>query len=186
MSTVQQADVVTLTVDDVRTRLHEAMAIYVAAMGYTESAGVQRGVHTLRHAEYDQFEVRAALAPDGRMLAFGYGYTSLPGQWWHDLVKRAIGRSQAGPWLGSAFELSELHVLPEAQGHGLGERVLRSLVQDLPHETIVLSTPEGENRAWRLYRRLGFVDLARRHTFPGDHRPFAVLGAELPFAPPSR
>jgi ribosomal protein S18 acetylase RimI-like enzyme len=181
MSAVQQVEVVALTIPDVRARLHEAMGIYVAAMGYTDAAGVQRGVHVLRHAEYDSFTARAAITPDGRMLAFGYGYTSLPGQWWHDLVRRAIGRSQAGPWLTHAFELSELHVLPEAQGHGLGERVLRSLVVDLPHETIVLSTPEGENRAWKLYRRLGFVDLARHHTFPGDHRPFAVLGAELPF-----
>jgi ribosomal protein S18 acetylase RimI-like enzyme len=47
---------------------------------------------------------------------------------------------------------------------------------------MLLSTPEGENRAWRLYRRLGFIDLARNHLFPGDHRPFGVLGAPLPFA----
>jgi hypothetical protein len=32
-----------------------------------------------------------------------------------------------------------------------------------------------------LYRRVGFVDLARQHLFPGDHRPFGVLGARLPF-----
>jgi ribosomal protein S18 acetylase RimI-like enzyme len=115
------------------------------------------------------------------MLAFGYGYTSLPGQWWHDLVRRAIG-GNADEWLHNAFELSELHVLPSAQGQNLGEQVLRSLADGLRHQTMVLSTPEGENRAWRLYRRLGFVDLARNHLFPGDHRPFGVLGATLPFA----
>lgn len=181
MSAVQQVDVVALSVADVKARRNDAMAIYVAAMGYTESAGVQRGVHLERHAEYDQFAARAAITPDGRMVGFGYGYTSLPGQWWHDLVRRAIGRHKSSVWLRNAFELSELHVLPEVQGHGIGERMLRSLVSDLPHETVVLSTPEGENRAWRLYRRLGFEDLARDHTFPGDHRPFAVLGARLPF-----
>src|SRR5690348_3340579 len=113
MSALTEAQVVHLSVSDVRARLHEAMAIYVAAMGYTQSAGVQRGVHTPRHTEYNHFTARAALSNDGTMLAFGYGYSSLPGQWWHDLVRRAIGRSQA-PWLTDAFELSELHVLPSA------------------------------------------------------------------------
>jgi ribosomal protein S18 acetylase RimI-like enzyme len=174
--------VVDVAPSQVRARLDEAMAIYVAAMDYAPSSGSQRGVHLLRHASLDSFRCRAALDGDGTMLAFGYGYTSLPGQWWHDLVHRAIG-GNADEWLHNAFELSELHVLPSAQGRGLGEQVLRSLATGLRHQTMVLSTPEGENRAWRLYRRLGFVDLARKHMFPGDHRPFGVLGATLPFAP---
>lgn len=173
--------VVDVSPGQVRARLNEAMAIYVAAMGYAPASGNQRGVHLLRHAGLDSFRCRAALDVEGTMLAFGYGYTSLPGQWWHDLVRRAIGGNADG-WLHSAFELSELHVLPSAQGHNLGEQVLRSLSTGLRHQTMVLSTPEGENRAWRLYRRLGFVDLARNHMFPGDHRPFGVLGATLPFA----
>ncbi len=167
---------------ELRGRLAEAMAIYVTAMGYTAASGPQRGTHMLRHASFAEFRCRVALDATGRMLGFGYGYTSLPGQWWHDLVLRAIP-SGAQEWLGSAFELSELHVTPPAQGAGLGERLLRSLADGLPHRTMVLSTPEGENRAWRLYRRLGFTDLARDHLFPGDHRPFGVLGARLPFPP---
>ena len=95
----------------------------------------------------------------------------------------AGGHAGRRDWLGNAFELSELHVSPAAQGPGIGERVLRSLADGLPHRTMLLSTPEGDNRAWRLYRRLGFVDLARNHLFPGDHRPFGVLGARLPFPP---
>jgi ribosomal protein S18 acetylase RimI-like enzyme len=169
---------------DLPARLDEAMSIYVAAMGYPPSSGAQRGVHALKHADFEAFRCRIALDRDGRMLAFGYGYTSMPGQWWYDLVKRAVGRAERD-WLDDAFELSELHVLPQAQGNGLGERMLRSLADDLPHSTMVLSTPEGENRAWRLYRRLGFRDLARNHLFPGDHRPFGVLGARLPFEGPA-
>lgn len=168
----------------IRERLAEAMAIYVSAMGYAPISGSQRGVHVMRHAELDSFRCRAALDNRGVMLAFGYGYTSLPGQWWHDLVRRAV-RQDSDYWLGNAFELSELHVAPVMQGRGLGERVLRSLADDLPHRTMLLSTPEGDNRAWRLYRRLGFADLARNHLFPGDHRPFGVLGARLPFLVPS-
>jgi GNAT superfamily N-acetyltransferase len=174
--------VVPVTPSELRWRLNEAMEIYVAAMGYAPISGVQRGVHVLKHAEFDSFGCRAALSSEGSMVAFGYGYTSLAGQWWHDLVRRAINPADKR-WLANAFELSELHVLPQMQGQGLGERVLRSLADGLPHQTMVLSTPEADNRAWRLYRRLGFVDLAREHLFPGDHRPFGVLGARLPFAP---
>jgi ribosomal protein S18 acetylase RimI-like enzyme len=52
----------------------------------------------------------------------------------------------------------------------------------------VLSTPEApaeDSRAWRLYRRLGFVDLLRQFHFPGDDRPFAVLGRPLPLDVPA-
>jgi ribosomal protein S18 acetylase RimI-like enzyme len=160
--------------------IYEAMAIYVAAMGYQPGAGRQRAVHALKHAENEAFRFRAAVNQHGRLIGFGYGYTSERGQWWHDLVRKAVGPS-GDYWLENAFELSELHVSPTSQGHRTGERLLRSLAEQLPHRTMVLSTPEADNRAWRLYRRLGFVDLARDHLFPGDHRPFGVLGAHLPF-----
>jgi hypothetical protein len=32
-----------------------------------------------------------------------------------------------------------------------------------------------------MYRSLGFTDLRRDYRFPGDDRPFAVLGVRLPF-----
>jgi ribosomal protein S18 acetylase RimI-like enzyme len=54
-------------------------------------------------------------------------------------------------------------------------------------KTTLLSTPEADergSRAWRLYRRFGFVDVLRDFHFPGDERAFAVLGKELPLAPP--
>jgi len=172
--------VIDLPPDQVRNRLADAMQIYVEAMGYSPSSGSQRGVHMLKHTRHADFRCRIAVDQRGVMLGFGYGYTSLPGQWWHDLVQRAVTQDTEY-WLGSAFELSELHVAPAAQGHGIGEAVLRSLADGLPHRSMLLSTPEADNRAWRLYRRLGFADLARNHMFPGDHRPFGVLGSVLPF-----
>ena len=53
--------------------------------------------------------------------------------------------------------------------------------------TTLLSTPEADeekSRAWRLYRRFGFVDVLRHFHFPGDERPFGVLGRDLPLPPP--
>jgi ribosomal protein S18 acetylase RimI-like enzyme len=161
-------------------RLDEAMRIYTRAMRYPEHTGAQRGVSARKHVSHDGFACRAALAGEGVLVGFGYGYTTQPGQWWHDLVRRALTREAAEDWLRDAFELSELHVLPEYQGIGTGRQLLTSLATGLPHSAMLLSTPDSDTRAFRLYRDTGFVDLARNYLFPGDARPFAVLGARLP------
>jgi ribosomal protein S18 acetylase RimI-like enzyme len=161
-------------------RIDEAMEIYVVAMNYPTYAGVQRSVTARGHTVNKGFACRAAVRADGRLVGFGYGYTSAPGQWWHDLVRRAVSTQIAAEWLRDAFELSEMHVLPAYQGAGVGRRLLTSLADSLRHEAMLLSTPDSDTRAFRLYRSLGFVDLARGHRFPGDARPFAILGARLP------
>jgi ribosomal protein S18 acetylase RimI-like enzyme len=157
-----------------------AMTIYVHAMNYPTHTGMQRAVTARRHSSNLGFACRAALTADDTLVGFGYGYTTLPGQWWHDLVRRAIGEPLQGDWLADAFELSEMHVSPPAQGFGIGRRVLTALAGDLSHQAMLLSTPDADTRAFRLYRNLGFLDLARNYLFPGDARPFAVLGARLP------
>jgi ribosomal protein S18 acetylase RimI-like enzyme len=161
-------------------RVDEAMEIYVRAMQYPGYTGSQRAVTARRHTANEGFACRAALDVDGTLIGFGYGYTTRPGQWWHDLVHKAMTRDAAADWLSDSFELSELHVLPDHQGRGIGRRLLLSLADGLPHHAMLLSTPDADTRAFRLYRDLGFVDLARHYLFPGDSRPFAVLGVRLP------
>jgi ribosomal protein S18 acetylase RimI-like enzyme len=172
--------VVALTAEQFAERVDEAMDIYVQAMGYLSPAGRHRAVTARRHVVLEGFACRAALLDDGTLVGFGYGYTTAPGQWWHDLVRKALDRDQARQWLASAFELSELHVLPEFQGAGTGRTVLIELAAAIPHDVILLSTPDADTRAFRMYRNLGFLDLRRHYLFPGDSRPFAVLGARLP------
>ena len=108
-------------------RVGEAMNIYVRAMNYPPHAGSERAVTARRHAAHHGFACRAALLDDDTLVGFGYGYTTVRGQWWHDLVRKALESSQAALWLNNAFELSELHVLPEYQGTGTGRRLLTEL-----------------------------------------------------------
>jgi ribosomal protein S18 acetylase RimI-like enzyme len=164
-------------------RVDEAMAIYARAMHYPAHAAGQRAVTARRHVANPGFACRAAVLPTGRLVGFGYGYTTTAGQWWHDLVRAALTPDLAAQWLADAFELSELHMMPDFQGHGLGRRLLLALADSLPHSAMLLSTPDADTRAFRLYRDLGFLDLRRHYLFPGDARPFAVLGARLPLAP---
>lgn len=161
------------------TRVREAMVIYADAMGYSASVVDSRVGHATAHTERAGFRARAAVDGDDVLIGFGYGYTTAAGQWWHDQVRAAIG-AQGPQWLPGTLELCELHVTPSRQGAGLGRAVLLDLLDGAPQPAVLLSTPEGDTRAWRLYRSLGFVDLARQHLFPGDSRPFAVLGARLP------
>jgi ribosomal protein S18 acetylase RimI-like enzyme len=174
---------------EARERMPEAMSVYAEAMGYPPEAGQHRAGFALAHTRRPAFRAVAALgegdgvgAPD-ELLGFGYGYAAAPGQWWHDQVRAALAPRLADEWLRGAFELSELHVRPAYQGRGAGRALLRTLVEGLAQPAVLLSTPEGDTRAWRLYRSLGFVDLLRHHLFPGDARPFAVLGVRMPLEP---
>jgi ribosomal protein S18 acetylase RimI-like enzyme len=162
-------------------RLDDVLEVYVTAMGYSRDIVMIRRGFVAGHTRRTAFRAVASLEEGtDRVIGFGYGYTSGPGQWWHEQVRSGLNSDGYARWLDDAFELVELHVLPEAQGAGLGETQLRSLLDGAPGSTVVLSTPEGESRAWKLYRRMGFDDVLRNHLFPGDERPFAVLGRGLP------
>ncbi len=167
---------------DLRHHLDEALDVYCAAMGYPHSAGRQRKGYVVVHTQRAGFRAVGCCNDAGAVIGFGYGYQGAAGQWWHDEVRSGLTDAQAARWLIDPFELCELHVRPDHQGHGLGHEMLRQLLDGCPHRTVVLSTPEGESRAWRLYRRVGFVDVLRAHRFAGDTRDFAVLGRDLPLA----
>lgn len=172
---------------DMVRRLDDVISVYGQAMGYPPDLLISRKSYMASHVNRRDFRAVATLDNQGTLLGFGYGYHSEPGQWWHDQVRNAIRREQREQWLADCFEVVELHVRPAAQGHGLGAAQLRALLTMAKGTTTLLSTPEADeaaSRAWRLYRRFGFVDVLRQFLFPGDSRPFAVLGRTLPLEPP--
>ncbi|HEX6870300.1 MAG TPA: GNAT family N-acetyltransferase [Micromonosporaceae bacterium] len=175
--------IVPWTPNDLSRRLDDVVAVYGEAMGYPAGLLATRRGYMASHVHRPGFRAIASLDNQGTLLGFGYGYTSEPGQWWHDQVKNAIPKAQRAGWLTDCFEVVELHVRPAAQGHGLGAAQLRGLLSMTAAAKTLLSTPEADetaSRAWRLYRRFGFVDVIRHFYFPGDQRPFAVLGRDLP------
>ncbi len=174
------------TPDDMARRLDDVIEVYGQAMGYPPELTTARRGYVAGHVRRPGFQAVATLDPQGRLLGFGYGYTSAKGQWWHDRVREGLRRDQRRYWLHDCFEVVELHVRPMAQGHGLGAAQLRALLSLGSGATTLLSTPEADeqrSRAWRLYRRFGFVDVLRHFGFPGDERPFAILGRALPLPP---
>ena len=164
-----------------RAELPHLLGIYARAMGYPEDGVDNRRPLWAEHSLRPGFTALAC-GPAGARTGFVYGYTGRAGQWWHNEVARGLG-PRADEAMGDYFELTELHVEPDQQGAGLGELLLRALVAARPERRVLLSTPEGTSRAWRLYRRLGFEDVLRHYLFLGDARPFAVLGRSLPLDP---
>jgi ribosomal protein S18 acetylase RimI-like enzyme len=168
---------------DLTRRLDDMIDVYGQAMGYPADLLATRRGYMGSHVSRRDFHAVASFDEQDTLLGFGYGYLSEPGQWWHDQVRGAMRRDQRAMWLSHCFEVVELHVLPSAQGRGLGAAQLRMLLSMADAQTTLLSTPEADettSRAWRLYRRFGYVDVVRKFLFPGDARPFAVLGRTLP------
>lgn len=195
-----------LAPSDMERRLSDALGVYVDAMRYPRGTENQRAAMWLEHMRRPGWKAVAAInveapsevvesAPlaaaefgDAPLLGVAYGYPGAPGQWWQQQVVLGLERGGLPPQeiarlMSSYFELTELHIHPRAQGRGLGEALARRLLADRSERNVLLSTPEtnGEaNRAWRLYRRLGFTDIIRRYHFAGDPRAFAILGRALP------
>ncbi len=173
--------------DDLLRRLDDVVAVYGEAMGYRAELLQTRRGYIAAHVRRPGFRAVATLTTDGRLVGFGYGYTSGGGQWWHDQVRSALDDADRKTWLSDCFEVVELHVSSRAQGHGIGSRQLTTLLATARGSTTLLSTPEADeekSRAWRLYRTFGFIDVLRDFIFPGDERAFAVLGRELPLPAP--
>lgn len=174
-----------LSANDLRARLTEALSIYVAAMDYPPATAHQRAPMWTAHMLRPGWRCMGAFSDQEELIGIGYGYLGTPGQWWHEQVRRGLVSVGTDPdaWLVDYFELTELHVRPDCQGGRLGREILRQLLSTTAASKVLLSTPEGPTRAWRLYRRLGFHDVLRQHQFAGDPRPFAVLGRRLPLDP---
>lgn len=189
-----------LSPTDLQARLGDALAVYLEAMNYPPATAGQRAPMWLEHTRRHGWRAVAAVEVHGTdapapeqaltapLLGIAYGYRGAPDQWWQQQVARGLAntglpQAEIKQLMTDYFELTELHIHPAAQGQGLGEALARRLLSDRSEAQVLLSTPEmaGEpNRAWRLYRRLGFGDVIRGYHFSGDPRAFAILGRPLP------
>ena len=92
----------------------------------------------------------------------------------HHLMSLREGRAVG--FLLSSFVLDEAQLLligvsPDWQGVGVGGQLLEEFItrsQDQGHKLIYLEVRSGNERAIRLYRSLGFIDIGvRRDYYPG-------------------
>ncbi len=167
--------------------LGTVMDVYTAAMHPPSDQIAGRQSIMRNHATFPDFACLLAETPAGEPAGFGYAFHGAPGQWWHDVVRRALaersGPAAADDWFSNTLEIAEIHVAPSHQGRGIGRRLVQGLCEGRPERTAVLSTHDRPTAARHLYRRLGFVDLMSMYVFPGGYEHYAIVGAPLPLRP---
>jgi GNAT superfamily N-acetyltransferase len=166
-----------LETSEVLRRADELARIFQRAFGYPD----ERGDHfrDTRLAYLPLYDGALTLgAFDGETLVgFVYGFDYQPEHWWPQQVGPALARAGHAGWTEDAFELNELEILPEHQGHGHGTALMTELLGRLPHRHVLLSTTaDPADRAKVLYRRLGFVDLVPGFRYAGVTEPANIMG----------
>ena len=157
--------------------LDQLIAVYAAAMRPPVELLAGRRSIMAGHASHPGFRALVVSADGtGVAVGFGYGFHGAAGQWWHDTVSRALadrrGDAAAAAWLDDSFEVAELHVAPDHQGHGIGAGVLLRLTSGRPERTALLSTRDADTPARRLYRGTGSPTCSPRSaSSPAASRP---------------
>lgn len=186
-----------MSAQDFVRRVDQLVDIHLRAMDYPPETFSQRRQLWMSNAQKPGFTCTVALRhPEGnvpdpgtalhRPVGVAYGFPGTTSSWWYREVHRGLRASgmsaqDAAAVLTDYDEVSEVHVHPDYQGHGIGRRMMVSLLARLPRTTALLSTPEigGEsNAAWALYRALGFRDVLRNFRFGADPRPFGILALD--------
>ncbi|MFF4653463.1 GNAT family N-acetyltransferase [Streptomyces sp. NPDC001380] len=160
-------------------RAEEALAVQALAFGLTDEEVAVRLQIVIRHASCPGVVALGAFHR-GRMVGFGYGMPNDRAHWWSTVIQPFLEARGHGDWLDGSFAVTELHVHPGWQRRGLGRALITGLCARSGLSRSILSAIDEETPARRLYRSLGYVDLARPVLFPNTARPYAVMGAELP------
>lgn len=172
----QEAAVLEIAELDLLERGAEAAAVQSAALG---PVSPDRVAVYARHTTHPAF--RAFGAFDGReLVGFAYGATCRPGQWWYDQIRAPLMAAGHANWVADPYAVTELHVLPACQGHGVGLELVSRLLSGVDQRSALLSTYDTDGRARRLYRGLGFADLLTGFRFGASVQGYALMAAPLP------
>ncbi|MEV6211009.1 GNAT family N-acetyltransferase [Kitasatospora sp. NPDC051914] len=178
---MEQLTEVTIEVIDLAAWAPYALEVQALAFGLTPEEVAVRLHIVGRHAQQPGVDALGAMS-GGRLVGFGYGMPNSREHWWSTVIQPYLEAGGHGDWLDGVFAVTELHVLPAYQGRGLGSALIRGLCERSGKDRSILSAIDAETPARRLYRSLGYRDLARAVRFPNTVRPYAVMGARLPLA----
>jgi ribosomal protein S18 acetylase RimI-like enzyme len=179
---MEQLTEVTISAIDLAAWAPSALDVQAVAFGLTPDEVAVRLHIVGRHAQQPGVIALGAFG-GGRLVGFGYGMPNSREHWWSTVIQPYLEAGGHEGWLDDVFAVTELHVLPDYQGRGLGSALIRGLCERSGLPRSILSAIDAETPARRLYRALGYQDLARAVRFPNTFRPYAVMGARLPLAP---
>lgn len=133
----------------------------------------------LRHATYEGYQGMMIVTDEDEVVGFSYGYTSLPGQYYHGLLAREFNSQEYETWLKDCFELVEVAVHPSHRRQGLGRLLVTKLLEGVNNRSSILTTQVHNEAARKLYESLGWVVL-KEPFFPTEKKiPYVIMGKKL-------
>ncbi len=175
MATTDQPDEVMVLPFDADSRhFNDVVRMYNDVWG-----GDYKEFALLRHVDNPGFKGIAAMTTSGQVVGAVYGYTDLPGQWWHEHVAAALGPHATDRWLTGSFSVTELAVAASHRRRGLGRLLLRTVLAGLPHTCATLSTQLDNAPARALYTAEGWTALVPRMRFDPAGAEYIILRREL-------
>lgn len=171
---------------DLTAHVDAALAVQAMAFGLGPDEVAVRRQIVLRHMTLPGARAFGATTASGRLVGFVYGMPNDRGHWWSTVVEPYLRSLGHADWLDDSFVITELHVHPRHQQHGIGRALITTITDGAVEPRSILSAIDVESPARRLYRSLGYRDLARQVHFPSATKPYAVMGAPLPLLRPPR
>lgn len=129
----------------------------------------------IRLMGYEGFKGLAVVNEFKDIICFSYGYTSLDGQYYRNLLKQALLPDQIQLWLDDCFEYVELAVQPNFRLKGLGTILHNNLLSNIKNKTSVLTTQVNNSVARLLYKKLGWADVKEPFYPSQDEIPFVIM-----------
>nr|WP_304217247.1 GNAT family N-acetyltransferase [Fredinandcohnia onubensis] len=133
----------------------------------------------LKHSSYKGFRGFAILSKEDRVIGFAYGYTSLPGQFYHELLAKEFNSEEYHDWFQDCFEFVELAVHPSYRKQGLGKMLISKLVEGVDNSTTILTTQINNTSARSLYESLQWKVLKEPFYPSSLEHPYVIMGKEL-------
>lgn len=164
---------------DLAAHVDEALSVQAKAFGLGPDEVAVRRQIVLRHMTLPGARAFGATV-GGTLVGFVYGMPNDRTHWWSTVVEPCLRPRGHDDWLDGSFVITELHVHPQHQKHGIGRSLITMITDGAAEPRSILSAVDVESPARRLYRSLGYDDLTRPVHFPGAHKPYAVMGAPLP------
>ncbi|KLA31565.1 GNAT family N-acetyltransferase [Bacillus cereus] len=132
-----------------------------------------------RHIGYTDFKGIVAINDENEVVGFTYGYRSLEGQYYNQLMREVLNREQVDQWLEDCFEFVELAVDPQYQNEGLGTKLHNELLEGISNRTSVLTTQINNEKARSLYERLDWVDVLEPFHPSKNDVSYVIMGKAL-------
>ena len=133
----------------------------------------------LKHSSYRGYRGFVILSREDRVIGFSYGYTSLPGQFYHELLAKEFTSEEYQKWLQDCFEFVELAVHPSYRKQGLGKMLITKLLEDVDNRTTILTTQIDNKSARSLYESLQWKVLKEPFYPSSLEHPYVIMGKEL-------